>query len=73
MIIRFNGNNRDVPDGVRLLEWLVSEGVLRPDIPPRRQGVAVERNREVVPASQLAEVRLAEGDELEVVTAFPGG
>ena len=35
--------------------------------------VAVERNGEVVPRSTLAEVRLAEGDVLEIVHFVGGG
>ncbi|HKU32074.1 MULTISPECIES: sulfur carrier protein ThiS [Arthrobacter] len=36
-------------------------------------GVAVARNSEVVPRSQWAATALAEGDELEIVTAVQGG
>ncbi|UXM90407.1 sulfur carrier protein ThiS [Paenarthrobacter sp. JL.01a] len=36
-------------------------------------GVAVARNSEVVPRSQWAVTALAEGDELELVTAVQGG
>jgi sulfur carrier protein len=36
-------------------------------------GVAVARNSEVVPRSQWAATNLAEGDELELVTAVQGG
>lgn len=36
-------------------------------------GVAVARNSEVVPRSQWAATALAEGDELELVTAVQGG
>ncbi|MBO1266765.1 sulfur carrier protein ThiS [Arthrobacter cavernae] len=36
-------------------------------------GVAVARNSEVVPRSQWAATTLAEGDELELVTAVQGG
>jgi sulfur carrier protein len=35
--------------------------------------VAVERNREVVPRAQHAEVELTPGDRLEVVTLVGGG
>ncbi len=35
--------------------------------------VAVERNGEIVPKSQHAEVRLAAGDRLEIVVAVGGG
>jgi len=36
-------------------------------------GVAVARNSEVVPRSQWATTPLADGDELELVTAVQGG
>lgn len=36
-------------------------------------GVAVARNSEVVPRSQWAATQLADGDELELVTAVQGG
>lgn len=35
--------------------------------------VAVEINEEIVPRSQLATTRLAEGDQVEVVHAIGGG
>ncbi|TVU65386.1 sulfur carrier protein ThiS [Paenarthrobacter nitroguajacolicus] len=36
-------------------------------------GVAVARNSEVVPRSQWSTTTLADGDELELVTAVQGG
>jgi sulfur carrier protein len=39
----------------------------------RKLGVAVARNSEVVPRSQWAATALAEGDQLELVTAVQGG
>ncbi len=36
-------------------------------------GVAVARNSEVVPRSQWSATALADGDELELVTAVQGG
>jgi len=35
--------------------------------------VAVERNREIVPKSTYATVRLAEGDRIEIVQFVGGG
>jgi sulfur carrier protein len=35
--------------------------------------VAVERNGEIVPRSQHAQARLADGDRLEIVVAVGGG
>ena len=39
----------------------------------RPEHVAVERNRDLVPRARHGEVRLAEGDDLEVVTLVGGG
>ena len=39
----------------------------------QRLGVAVARNSEVVPRSQWHSTALAEGDEIELVTAVQGG
>ena len=61
-----NGTVHQVPAGctvARLVELLEVSA-------PR---VAVERNGEVVPRRQWAEVLLAEGDRLEVVTFVGGG
>ncbi|MEQ8847260.1 sulfur carrier protein ThiS [Botrimarina sp.] len=66
MPIQVNGETRDVPEGTTvaaLLELL--------DI--RTQGVAVERNLEVVPRSEHAATKLQAGDRLEVVTLVGGG
>jgi sulfur carrier protein len=73
MRIRLNGETHDLPDGLTLLQLLERLGLLKPNVPLRRQGLAVERNREVVPSSQFAETPLRDGDALEIVTAFPGG
>lgn len=39
----------------------------------RKLGVAVARNSEVVPRSQWSVTPLAEGDDVELVTAVQGG
>lgn len=38
-----------------------------------QKGVAVERNREIVPKSLYATTRLAEGDRIEIVQFVGGG
>jgi sulfur carrier protein len=66
MRITVNGEARDVPDRTtvaRLLEMLPNAG----------GRVAVEVNREIVPRSQHAARRLAEGDAVEIVTLVGGG
>jgi thiamine biosynthesis protein ThiS len=64
--IRVNGEHRRVRDGLTLAELALELG-----LEPTK--VAVERNLEVVPRSTLAEVRVEDGDELEIVTFVGGG
>ena len=64
--ITLNGEPRRVAASLSIAA-LVAEIGLRPE------KVAVERNREIVPRSTLAEVLLAEGDELEIVHFVGGG
>jgi len=73
MTIRFNGREIELPDGLTVLQMLHRLGVLKADVPPGRQGIAVERNRELVPGSRLGDEAVRSGDVFEVVTAFPGG
>src|SRR3546814_7178675 len=58
--IRANGEHRRVREGLTLAE-LASELGFVPE------KVAVERNLEVVPRSTLADIRVADGDEREMV------
>ena len=61
-----NGQARRLEPGAnvaRLLEALELAG----------KRVAVEKNGEIVPRSQYADTRLAEGDALEIVVAVGGG
>jgi len=64
--IRINGEHRRVREGLTLAE-LASELGFTPD------PVAVARNPEVVPRSTLADVRVEDGDELEIVHFVGGG
>ena len=66
LAIRLNGEHRRVPGGLSIAEMLNSLG-----IDPGR--VAVERNLEIVPRSTLGEVRVEDGDELEIVHFVGGG
>lgn len=66
MKITLNGESRTVDDGSTVNSLLLGLG-----LDPRK--VAVERNREIVPKSQYAEVALAEGDVLEIVHFIGGG
>ncbi len=67
MMIRVNGKEREIGEGWTLLDLLEELGV-----EPGR-GVAVERNREIVPKGRYKEVVLEDGDVLEIVTLVGGG
>ncbi len=66
MIVRVNGEGREVREGSDVAE-LVAELGLRPE------EVAVELNRVLVARAQRSQVQLREGDELELVTLVGGG
>lgn len=61
-----NGEPRSVDPGMTLAALAKSLG-LNPE------KIAVERNREIVPRSTLADVALAAGDEIEIVHFVGGG
>ena len=78
MNIRLNGAQHDVADGatVSALVSGVTGRTLAADgqaTDGRKLGVAVARNAEVVPRSQWHATALAEGDDVELVTAVQGG
>jgi thiazole synthase len=64
--IQLNGEPRTVAPGTTIAQLTAQIG-----LDPAK--VAVERNHEIVPRSTLAEVSLAEGDELEIVHFVGGG
>jgi thiazole synthase len=64
--ISVNGEHRRIADGLTLAELALELG-----LEPTK--VAVERNLEVVPRSTLAQVRVEDGDELEIVHFVGGG
>jgi thiamine biosynthesis protein ThiS len=61
-----NGEATTAPDSVTVATFL--EGLGLP-----QKGVAVERNREIVPRSTFGSTILAEGDRLEIVQFVGGG
>ncbi len=66
MQVKLNGETRELPEAMtilQLLEWLKV----------RRDIVAVEVNREIVPRARHGDRRLEEGDAVEVVTFVGGG
>ncbi len=64
--VRVNGSATCVPDDLSV-QQLVARWCPSPD------GVAVARNREVVPRSLWPATTLHPGDEVEIVTAVAGG
>jgi sulfur carrier protein len=78
MNITLNGTGHTLPDGasVGTLVSAVTGRVLAPNgqsADGGKLGVAVARNAEVVPRSQWHGTALADGDDVELVTAVQGG
>ena len=78
MNITLNGSQHNVPDGASITT-LVSQVTGRPlavngqATDGQKLGVAVAHNSEVVPRSQWYVTALADGDDVELVTAVQGG
>jgi sulfur carrier protein len=66
MLIRVNGEPRNVAEGLTIVDLLADLG-LRPD------RVAVEMNRAIVRQPQWAETEVPPGAELEIVQFVGGG
>ncbi|MEZ6028223.1 MAG: sulfur carrier protein ThiS [Hyphomonadaceae bacterium] len=66
MKVFLNGEASETPDGVTVAGLLDQLGL------PQR-GVAVERNREIVPKSEYGTTKLVAGDRLEIVQFVGGG
>lgn len=66
MKLFLNGEEMSVPDGVTVAGFL-------DQLEMPRTGVAVERNREIVPKSLYEATRLEPGDRLEIVQFVGGG
>lgn len=64
--VKINGEQRSLPAGLTIAAMLSELG-----LDPKR--VAVERNREIVPRSDLAETPVSQGDEFEIVHFVGGG
>ena len=78
MNITLNGTGHELPDGasVSTLVSQVTGKTLTPNgrsADGGRLGVAVARNADVVPRSQWHGTALADGDDVELVTAVQGG
>lgn len=66
MMIRLNGETREVPAGLTL------DGLVR-ELALERHPIAVERNLQVVPKDRYGVTPLAEGDRIEIVSLVGGG
>jgi thiamine biosynthesis protein ThiS len=64
--IRVNGEHRRVREGLSVADLALELG-----LEPTK--VAVERNLEIVARSTLAQVKVEDGDEFEIVTFVGGG
>ena len=66
MNLFLNGEATEAAEGATVAAFLDQLGL-------PQKGVAVERNREIVPKSAYGETRLAEGDRIEIVQFVGGG
>lgn len=66
MRVQVNGSPRDLPEAATIAQLLDQLHI-------RRDGTAVEVNREIVPRARHAETVLREGDAVEIVTFVGGG
>lgn len=66
MRLQINGESKEVADDLTVTDLVASLG-----LGGRR--LAVEHNREVLPSTQWATLKLAEGDVLEIVHFVGGG
>jgi sulfur carrier protein len=68
MTIWLNGEPRDLPTGVKLIDAVQAAGA-----PADRRGIAVAVDGEVVPRDRWDDVALSDGQRVEVVHAVQGG
>ncbi|MEK6759393.1 MAG: sulfur carrier protein ThiS [Deltaproteobacteria bacterium] len=66
MIIRLNGETKEVSEGITIEGLLLLFSV-------KRAGIAVDLNREIIPKRLHDETVLKEGDSIEVVRMVGGG
>ncbi|MBV8879776.1 MAG: sulfur carrier protein ThiS [Planctomycetaceae bacterium] len=66
MTLTVNGQPKSVADGLTLAQFVRELGL-------ERNPIAVELNRQVVPRDRHGDVRLSDGDRLEIVTLVGGG
>lgn len=66
MILKINGKERNVSQGVNISQLLDELNI-------QKDRVAVELNKEIAKKSQWENIYLKEGDVLEIVTFVGGG
>jgi sulfur carrier protein len=66
MIIKVNGDAREVPEGLSVASLLTHLGM-------NTGRVAVERNLDVLPRAKWAETQVAPSDSYEIVQLVGGG
>jgi sulfur carrier protein len=65
--VTINGSDREIEEGTKVAD------VVRELAGPRRTGIAISLNGEVVPKSRWEFVTVGDGDRLEVLSAIGGG
>lgn len=66
MTVTINGDSREVPDGLNILQLLEHLGI-------NAGRVAIERNRDILSRAQWAETRVQQNDSYEIVHFVGGG
>jgi sulfur carrier protein len=66
MIIKLNGEQREIPEGTTVAQLVQELGL-------EGKRIAVEINETLVPRTQHATHELQESDEMEIVQAIGGG
>jgi sulfur carrier protein len=66
MTVTINGERREIPDGLNVVDLLEHLGM-------RRERVAVERNLDILPRARWQETRVEPNDRLEIVHFVGGG
>ena len=64
--VTVNGENKQLPDGTTVEDLLAQMEV-------RREYLAVERNRSIVPRTEYEKTALEDGDTIEIVSLVGGG
>ena len=70
MRIEINGETRDTAEPTLAALW---HAETEPLAPPSRRGFAIALNGEVVRAARWDDVRIKDGDRIEIIRAMAGG